>query len=198
MLLKMSDKSLFAYLLRSPWWVSFAVALALALVVRFIVPEKYEFFAWPLMIPFVVIGLIVIWRQMRLPRTKKVAATVEAVTAMSWKEFSSVMEQAFQREGYTVTRMDGPADFKLYKAGRTSLVSCKRWKAASHGVESLRDLENLRDAEDGREALYVALTDVTENASHFLSTHKRVRLLQNIELTTLLRLPNEKGKKASG
>ena len=195
---KMSDKSLFAYLLRSPWWISFAIALGLALIARFILPEGYRVVAWSFTIPFVVIGSIVAWKQLRLPRTKKVAATVEAVTAMSWKEFSSVMEQAFQREGYTVTRMDGPADFKLYKAGRTTLVSCKRWKAASHGVELLRDLENLRDAEDGQEALYVALTDVTENASRFVSSHKRIRLLQNVELTTLLRLPNEKGKKASG
>ena len=195
---KMSDKSLFAYLLRSPWWISFAIALGLALIARFILPEKYQFIGWSFTIPFVVIGSIVAWKQSRLPRTKKVAATVEAVTAMSWKEFSLLMEQAFRREGYTVTRMDGPADFKLYKAGRTTLVSCKRWKAASHGVESLRDLENQRDAEDGQEALYVALTDVTENAAHFLNTHKRVRLLQNVELTTLLRLPNEKGKKVSG
>ena len=195
---KPSDKSLFAYLLRSPWWVSFAIAAALSLVARFFLPEKYAFIAGSFAIPFIGIGSFVAWKQLRLPGTKKVSATVETVNAMSWKDFSTRMEQAFQREGYTVNRIDGAADFKLYKAGRITLVSCKRWKAASHGVESLRELENRRDAEEGHEALYVALADVTGNALNFLNTHKRIRLLQDVELTALLRLPRERKTSAQG
>ena len=36
---KMSERSLFALLLRSPWWVSFLAALAVALVARLVLPD---------------------------------------------------------------------------------------------------------------------------------------------------------------
>jgi restriction system protein len=42
MKLKMSEKSLFATLLRAPWWVSFAVMLALALVAGAFLPDAYK------------------------------------------------------------------------------------------------------------------------------------------------------------
>jgi restriction system protein len=36
---KMSERSLFAVLLRSPWWVSFLAALAVVLVARVVLPD---------------------------------------------------------------------------------------------------------------------------------------------------------------
>ena len=118
----------------------------------------------------------------------RVTATAEAVNAMSWREFSALVEQAFQREGYTVTRLNGAADFKLVKMGKTTLVCCKRWKAASHGLEPLRELDRRREAEEAHDALYVALDGVTDNARGFAGKH-RIRLVEGQELAGLLRLP---------
>ena len=55
---KMSDNSLFAMLLRSPWWVSFAVALLLGLGGRALLPEGYVFVAPALAFPFVIAGFM--------------------------------------------------------------------------------------------------------------------------------------------
>ena len=186
--LKVSENSLFSILLRSSWWISFAVALGVLVLARLIAPEAYFVPAASLALPFLVIGAIAAWKQLRLPGAARVTATAEAVNAMSWREFSALMEQAFQREGYTVTRLDGAADFKLVKMGKTTLVCCKRWKAASHGLEPLRELDRRREAEEAHDALYVALDGVSDNARGFAGKH-RIRLVEGQELAGLLRLP---------
>ena len=185
---KVSENSLFSILLRSSWWISFAVALGVLVLARLIAPEAYFVPAASLALPFLVIGAIAAWKQLRLPGRGRVAATVEAVNAMSWRDFATLVEQAFQREGYTVTRLAGAADFKLVKMGKTTLVCCKRWKAASHGLEPLRELDRRREAEEAHDALYVALAGVTDNARAFAGKH-RIRLVEGQELAGLLRLP---------
>lgn len=192
---KMSEKSLFSYLLRSPWWLSFAIALVLGLAGRLILSEEKAPYALSIVIPFIFIGTIAAWKQLREPGKRKVAATVEAVSAMSWKEFSNLIESSFQREGYTVTRVNGAADFRIVKAGRSVLVCCKRWKAASLGLEPLRELESAREAQEAHEALYVTIGSITDNAQRFARDH-RISLMREFELTRLLRLP-AKAKKVS-
>ncbi len=194
MRLKVSDKSLFAVLLRSRWWVSIAVAIVIALLVRYFAPEEYLLPALSVTIPFLFTGILAAWKQLRVPGASRVASTVDAVSAMSWREFSDVMEAAFQRDGFAVSRISGAADLRLEKEGRVTLVSCKRWKAASHGVEPLRELETQKQSQAAHEALYVALGGVSENARRFAQSQK-IRLVQDVELTALLRL--RKGAKAS-
>jgi restriction system protein len=192
----MSDKSLFAYLMRSPAWISFAIALALVLFARLILPEAYSFYALSIAIPFVVIGVMAGWKEMKVPGRARVEATVEAVTAMSWRDFSALMEQAFQRDGFTVTRINGAADFRIVKERRVSLVCCKRWKAATHGLEPLRELYTLRRAEEAHEAIYVALGDLSDNAQRF-ATERKIVLMQGLGLAALLKLPKKPAKKTS-
>ena len=194
--LKVSENSLFSILLRSSWWISLAVALGVLLLARLLAPEAYFVPAASLALPFIVIGAIAAWKQLRLPGAARVTATAEAVNAMSWREFSALMEQAFQREGYTVTRLDGAADFKLVKMGKTTLVCCKRWKAASHGLESLRELDAAREAEVAQDAMYVAIGEITENARRF-AREQRISLIEPLQLTSLLRLPRRTRKTAS-
>ena len=194
--LKMSENSLFAILLRSPWWMSFALALALALLARLVLPASYAAYAPFTAFPFLVIAAMAGWRQLRAPSATRVAATLDAVSAMSWREFSQLLQAAFERDGYAVTAVTGAADFALVKAGRTSLMSCKRWKAASHGLEPLRELEAARKAKDAHEAIYVAAGNMTENARRFAVDHA-MGLMQGPELTRLLRLPRGAAKAAA-
>jgi restriction system protein len=182
---KISENSLFSILMRSSWWISFAVAAILLVIVQFVVPGRYLMSASSLALPFLIIGAITGWKQFRLPGAARIAATVEAVKAMPWREFSGRVEQAYSREGYAVTRLTGAADFRLVKMGKTTLLCCKRWKAASHGLEPLRELERRREAEEAHDALYVALDGVTDNARAFIEK-RRVRLIEAQELTGLL------------
>ena len=193
---KMSENSLFAILVRSSWWISFAVVIAISLAAYYLVPVQFKVAIFATAVPFVVTGLIAAWKQSKVPGSGRVEATVAALNAMSWRDFSALLEQAYERDGFAVTRTSGAADLVLVKAGRTSLVSCKRWKAASHGVEPLRELKEARRAQEAREAIYVCIGGLTDKASQF-DLDNKVTLMQGTELTQLLRLPRKSLKSSS-
>ena len=186
MKLRMAKDSLFAILLRSPWWISMAIAAGIVAVVRLVlpgVPVAYAVFA---ALPFIVIGFVAAWRQLRRPSTARVAATLESVRAMSWDDFSSAMENAFRRDGYTVNRLaGGAADFEIARGGRTSLVACKRWKVARTGVDPLRELDAAKRARDAHECIYVATGEVTEGALKF-AREQGIQVVHGAELAKLL------------
>lgn len=186
----MSENSLFAILMRSPWWISFAVAAVIALLGKIIASGEYFSYGVAFTLPFIVVGSIAAWRQRDEPSAARIEETIDAVSAMSWREFSGLMQKAFERDGFTVKRIDGAADFLLEKQGRTSVVCCKRWKAASQGVEPLRELEAAREVREAREALYVSANGVSDVARQFAKEH-RMALMLAPQLARLLRLPRK-------
>ena len=141
-----------------------------------------------------VIAAIAAWKQRHVPGEAQVRALVERVSPMGWAEFSALLEDAYRRQGGTVTRVEGGADLLVERSRRLSVVAARRWKAASHGVEPLRELETLRESQGAHEALYVALGNVSDNARRFAKSHK-IGLVEAMQLTTLLRL--RKGAKAA-
>src|SRR5882672_7609435 len=110
-----AKNSLFAILLRSPWWISILIAAGIVAAARLALPELYAF-AFFAALPFIVIGCVAGWRQLRAPSAARVAGTLEAVRAMSWGDFSSALTDALRDDGYAVTRLTGAAaDFELAK-----------------------------------------------------------------------------------
>ena len=183
---RMAEKSLFAILLRSPWWASFAIAAGIVLVVRVALPEPFSVGGMMAAIPFLGIGFVTAWRQLRAPSAARVAAALDGIESMSWRDFSSTLEDAFRRDGYAIKRLEGgAADFEMAKAGRTALVSCKRWKAASTGVLPLRELDALAKARDAHDGIYVAVGGITENARRY-AAERKLRLLEGVELAQLM------------
>jgi restriction system protein len=183
---QMAENSLFAILLRSSWWISVLVAAAVVLISRIVLPEKYFVFGAVGAFPFLVIGSIALWRQAQKPSASRVSRTLEAVGAMSWRDFSAVMEKAFRRDGYEVVRVDAAGvDFEMRKAGRKTLVNCKRWKVGRTGVEPLRELLAARERHEADEVVYVATGQVTEQAGRY-AAGKRIRLMQGEDLARLL------------
>ncbi len=183
MKLKLAQNSLFAILLRSPWWASALAALAVAGVVRLFLHEGYALFAAS---PFIVIAAVAGWKRLRAPSGKKIAAGLEALRGMPWEEFAAALEAGFRREGYAVKRLEsGAADFELSKAGRMSLVAAKRWKASRTGVEPLRELQAAGTAREAQECVVVFAGEMTQNARAF-AKEKGVRLVEGVELVKLL------------
>jgi len=184
--LKMARNSLFAMLLRSPWWLSFVLAGAMSAVTRLILPQPYEVYALFSAIPFVGIGCIAAWKQLRAPSAAQVTGTLDAVGAMSWPAFADAVEAGLRRDGHAVTRLPGPAaDFEATRAGRVTLVSCRRWKAARTGIEPLRELHVAMTAREAATGLYVALGAPTDAASAFAASHG-IELLQGPGLVALV------------
>ena len=180
--MKMHENSLFAVLLRSPWWLSLLLAGGLAALARLVLPLHYALFTG---LPFIVIGCVAAWRQLRAPSTAQVEAALARVRAMSWSEFAAKLEEAYRREGWEVKRTSGAADLELARGGATALVGAKRWKAVRTGTEPLRELEAARAGRDAGECIYVAAGEVTEQALA-LAREKRIKVVQGAELAKLV------------
>ncbi len=186
MKLRMHQNSLFAVLLRSRWWVSFAVAIGLFAIARLLIPEKYVFYAMFFPLPFLVIGSIAAWKQFQAPSAARIAQTVEVLRDMNWGEFADAIELAYRQDGFTVNRLSGgDADFETIKAGRIGLVSCKRWKAARTGVEPLRELDSMREKRSAHECTYMSVGEISANAIAF-AKQKKIHLFREAELARLL------------
>ena len=189
---QMAKNSLFAILLRSPWWISAAAAAGIFAAARLVLPEIHAFFV---ALPFAVIAAYAGWRQRQAPSAARVAGTLQALRAMSWDEFSSAIEDAYAREGYVVSRTLGAgADFELTRAGRISLVGAKRWKAARTGIEPLRELHAAGRARDAHECIYVLAGEITDNARAFAAGNN-IRLVHDAGLAKLLPRAGRGGKR---
>jgi restriction system protein len=185
-MLKMAQNSLFSILLRSPWWISFAIGLAFVLLSKVVLPDNLWVYGAFGSLAFFVIGGMAFVKQWHLPSQKTVEATAAKVGEMSWKTFSDSLESAFIKDGYEVKKIDGPADFLIIKAGRIGIVSAKRWKAAQHSEESLQALYAARDNYDARDCTLVALGQLSEKASAFAKA-RNVQIMQGAGLAQLFK-----------
>ncbi|KOQ26987.1 membrane protein, partial [Achromobacter xylosoxidans] len=71
---RMSQNSIFAVLLRSPWWMSAGVALLLSVGGFAALPLEYAAMGVFAAVPFAVIAIIAAYRQLRAPSGARVEA----------------------------------------------------------------------------------------------------------------------------
>ena len=184
---KMHERSLFATLLRNPWWVSLGVAILIALLSRLFLSGDFRIFGFTMAVPFAVIAAITLRKQLQAPSGARVTAVLTAVQAMSWREFSTTVEAALVRDGFNVKPLkSGGADFEIAQGLSKALVSCKRWKAASHGLAQLEELVALSKERDATEAMYISIAPLTENAQRY-AVEQRMRLINGVDLVQFLR-----------
>ena len=102
---KMAENSLFAILLRSPWWISLGIGVALALLMRVLLPPEYAAPAMLGSFPFLVIAAMAAWKQLRAPSAAQVEQTLQRLQAMNSRDFIAALEAAFRAEGHEVRRL---------------------------------------------------------------------------------------------
>ena len=187
MALRMAKNSLFAILLRSPWWTSLLIAATLGLLSFALLPVDLRVVGAISGLPFVVIAFLAARRQWRLPSATRVAETHSALSVLAWPQFVELLEQSFRRDGFSVERGDAAAvDFALERRGRRMLVCARRWKSARIGMEAVRALHTAREAADAPDALYIGLGSLTDTARSYAAEH-RVTVWQSAELAQALR-----------
>lgn len=183
---KMSEKSLFATLLRAPWWVSFLVMAGVALVAAALLPKAYKTAGMLGGFPFLVIGLMAAWRQRNAISKDRIEVLVAQARSMGWRDFSVLVEEALRQQGFVVSRLSsGPADFQIEKNGRTTLVSAKRWKVATVGAEHLRELLAAREAREAFSCTCMSL-GVFSQAAIDLANDSPMQLLGTANIAQLL------------
>jgi len=185
---KMSPNSLFAVLLRSPWWISFALVGVLSMAAVALLPRDYAWAGALGTFPFFVVGCMAAWRQWRAPSAARVAAMHAQLQTWPWRAFADALEATWRADGHGVERLaaGGAADFVLTKGGQTLLASARRWKAANHGVEPLRELHAAMQARGAQGGLYLlAQGSLSDNARLFARDHG-ITVVQGDALAGLL------------
>ncbi len=185
--LRIAENSLFAILLRRPWWASALVALALGIAGTAVAPVGWRVVGALSGFPFAVIAVMAAWRQRHDCSESQINQVEAAVRGMAWPAFADLLEQAFKRDGHEVTRLAGgaAADFQLLRRGQTLLVSARRWKGARTGLEPLRELQAAREKADAA-ALYIGLGEISEPAATHAAQH-RIAVWRAAELAQALR-----------
>lgn len=187
MKLKMAPNSLFAVLLRSPWWISLLIALVLGGVAAALLPAEFKAAGAVSGFPFAVIGAMAVWRQWRLPSAARVARTTDAVSALAWPAFAALLQQALQQDGYQVQRVKSDAfDLRLERQGRVTLVAARRWKTQRIGLETLRALQAARESAGAADALLISLGALTDQARPYAGA-QRITVWQAADLAQALR-----------
>jgi restriction system protein len=166
---KMAENSLFAILMRNPWWISMLIVIVFCLLCMAILPKDLRIFGMMGTFPFFITGIVAFKRQWGKPSASQLQTELERLSVMSWRDFSAELEAKFVKQGFEVTRLNvgGTADFKLEKEGHITLVSAKRYKAATHGLEALQALVTQQEAQAADKAMYVCLSPVTAQAAKF-------------------------------
>ena len=186
--LKMNKNSLFAILMRSPWWVSVLAAFGVFAVTRLVLGSEYAFYSAAIALPLAVIAVVAAWQQFRTPSGERVETALERLRALPWEGFAAALEEGFRGEGYTIRRLngsiEGAADFELEKAGRILLVAAKRWKASRTGVEPLRELQTAGATRESAECIFLSAAELSANARGF-AAEKKIRIIEGLELLKL-------------
>ena len=184
---KMAPNSLFAVLLRKPWWLSLTIGCVLGLVAAALLPSEYRVVGALSGFPFLVIAMLAAKRQWGLPNAARVQLTQASVSAIGWPAFAALLTQAFERDGYTVKPGKAEAvDFLLERQGELMAVSARRWKSARGGIETLRALQNGRDSAEASHALCICLGELTDSARSFAAA-QGITVWQATELALALR-----------
>lgn len=187
MKLKMAENSLFAILLRSPWWISLALAVGLAVLAQLALPEKYAGAGMLGGLPFVVIAAMAAQRQWRAPSAAQAERTLQQLQALGAAELATVLEAAFAKPGHAVRRLNGGgADFEVVHGARRTLVSHRRWKAARTGVQPLRELHAAQQRLQADDGIYIGGGELGDKARAFAKA-SNIRLLNGDELVRLMR-----------
>lgn len=184
--LKMAEGSLFAILLRNGWWWSVLIAAAIIMITLAVVGPAYIVFGIAAAIPFLGIAGMSAFKQSKRPSKKRVQEIVEQARSLPARELSSKVRDAYERDGFEVVPFKGnAADLDLTKGWRRILVSSKRYKAASVGIEQLKALNEAAKREEATGCSFVGLGEISEAARKY-AIDNNIEIIGSEQLALLL------------
>ncbi|MFK7967166.1 MAG: restriction endonuclease [Burkholderiaceae bacterium] len=188
---QMAENSLFAMLLRAPWYTSVGLSLASVGLSFALLPGPYVVFGLAASLPFIGIACYVLYKLAQKPRASVVEAVDGRMRQMNAKEFAAELTRLFQQSGHTVEPgKKPPVDLVVTKGWRVSLVNFKKWKAAHLGIEQVRSLYELKDEHEANNVKIVTLGRVSETAGKYAQEH-------NIEIVGAERLAEMMSERAA-
>ncbi len=191
----MSPNSLFAILLRSPWWISFVIAGLIGVGASVLAPDPYKLAGALGSLPLVGVGCVAAWRQLRSPSAAQADGALAVAVNQPWRDFAATLQSAWQAGAAQVQLLPGPAaDLRLTQGGRVTLVCARRWKAATHGAEPLRQLASAMQAEGAADGIYVLAQGALSDSARLFARDNNIVVLQGAALAQLLLRARAKAK----
>jgi restriction system protein len=203
------DRGILNELVKFPWWVN--VGLAGLAYIFFIIfagamPDRPLFNPLASLIkklaPLVVFILLVVaavsaFFQFRKGRLLERQTSLDSVGELSWRQFESLVSEAFRRNGFLVldNMKDGPdggVDLRLRKNGQLVFVQCKHWKARSVGVKVVRELYGVMAAKRVEHGIVVTYGDFTSEAREFAKLNS-ITLMNGLKLTQMIASVQQSG-----
>lgn len=178
-------ESLADVLMVLPWWVSAIFAAVAYALLTFAVPLYFSSSRYAAHFGivaknnaslvagfFLLIGALSFIRSLFIKRKFNGLANIEHVRRLPWRQFESIVGEAFRRRGYAVTEnaVDGPdggIDLVLRKDNEKFYVQCKQWKQTRVGVKPIRELYGVITAGEAAGGFFVASGEYTEDARNF-------------------------------
>lgn len=118
------------------------------------------------------------------------AVDIESIRAMSWREFETLVGEAYRRQGYNVEETggggaDGGIDLVLLGKGQKIIVQCKQWKTFKVSVKIVREMYGVMVAEKADKVIIVASGTYTKEAIDF-ARGKPIELIDGKALVRLI------------
>lgn len=183
---RMAPNSLFAVLLRSPWWISVLLALAVFAATQALLPAEYRVVGGFGCMPFVIIAGIAAWKQRSAIGPAELERLVALASRLPRDAFVAKVGAALTAQGYAVEPGRDGADLLAVRGGRRTVVAATRWKAARHGEEALLAVKRAMERNDAGTGLYLALGDVSPQARRVAQANA-IDIAQGERLGALLR-----------
>lgn len=100
--------------------------------------------------------------------------SVQGIRDMPWREFESMIGEAFRGRGFRVAETsrgaDGGVDLEMHRDGELHLVQCKHWKSRSVGVAVVREIYGVMTARGARSCYVVTSGSFTADAKKFAAS----------------------------
>lgn len=168
MAFKMAKNSLFAVLLRSPWWYSVLIGLVLIAISSVIAGGQYVALGVFSALPFFGIAGFNGYKQSQLPSQKRIQDVDQQARKMSSGQIAAKIAESYVEARYDSVVVKGhAADLELTRGNRTILLSSKRFKVANTGIEPLKQLVAAGENSEATGYLYVALGEISATARDY-------------------------------
>ena len=168
MAFKLAKNSLFAILMRAPWWYSTFIGLSLIAIGGIVASGQYVILGIFSSLPFFGIAGSAAYRQFQQPSQKRILEVAQQARLMPALQISEKIASRYKDARYESDVFKGnAADLELTRGHRKLLLSSRRFKAANTGIEPLKQLVAAGEKVEATGYLYVTLGDISAAARDY-------------------------------
>lgn len=178
----MSENSLFAILLRSEWWNSALIGVAVIIISLILFGGIYLPLGVLGALPFFGVAGYIGLKQAKLPSKKRVQDVNTQAREMSAAQVAEKIAAPYVEARYDSDKFKGDAaDLELTRGNRKYLLSSKRFKVGNTGVEPLKQMVAAGEKIEATGYLYVALGEISVAAREYANKND-IELIQAARL----------------